>query len=483
MHGSRDEKTFENDTAYVNLDGLDTLYVSNGMTVIASRIKYLVQEGGKTFAEAKAQAELDLQKAFFVEEENLFQDMEKIDLLKASTDGEFWAAAISSYLPKLTKYFVSEEFVKEGTVNLKTDAVLDQLLKSNYANSYRYIGDIYDFANKTASEGIVEKIEMLIDTLSGRGECNSSRKGEVFKITEPLSKPYYVTCSGTQWWESTYDEKDSYGLPKPCTAGTFASGNLSGKPIYCTQSRVWENAVEWNTNIPRDAFLNPDIEYGTMTDSRDGKTYKTINLNGKIWMAQNLDFRAYSSKSMEDSTLLANMNGSKGRVCFDDKTKYCDLCGSLYSWSATMNINKTVTIEDSAAVTALVQEQHQGICPDGWHIPTVDEYKSILPDSSGKLAEKAGKYFRTRIGWGYTYTDSLGFSALPCGRHWYAWNVSKYVSQEDGDQAYFFARSGIKQTEIRVQPRSYDSIIIYSRPAEFDPYPDNHYSVRCVKNY
>jgi uncharacterized protein (TIGR02145 family) len=409
--------------------------------------------------------------------------MEKIELLHAWTDDEVWAAAISSYLPTVKSYFATEEFVKEGTVNLKNEAVLKKLLDDTYYYSHREYGMIYAMASKQTSKDIEKKMVIFLDSLSGRGSCTSSRRRDVYAISEPLTKTYYVTCSDSGWRESTYDEKDSYGLPKPCTAGTFASGNLSGKPFYCTQSRVWENAVEWNTNIPRDAFLNPDIEYGTMTDSRDGKTYKTVNLNGKIWMAQNLDFRAYSNKSMEDSTLLANMNGSKGRVCFDDKTKYCDLCGSMYSWSATMNINKTVTIEDSAAVTALVQEQHQGICPDGWHIPTVDEYKSILPDSTGKLAEKAGKYFRTRIGWGYTYTDSLGFSALPCGRHWYAWNVSKYVSQEDGEQAYFFARSGIKQTEIRVQPRSYDSIIIYSRPAEFDPYPDNHYSVRCVKNY
>lgn len=467
------------DTAYVNLDGLDSLFVSNGMTVLADRFRYLVQEG-MAFADAKKQSESELQKAFFIEDQ--FQDMEKIDLLKASTDGEFWAAAISSYLPKLTKYFVSEEFVKEGTVNLKTDAVLDQLLKSNYANSYRYIGDIYDFANKTASEGIVEKIEMLIDTLSGRGECNSSRKGEVFKITEPLSKPYYVTCSGTQWWESTYDEKDSYALEKPCTAGTFGTGSLSGNAFYCTKSRVWENATEWNTNVPRDAFLNPDIEYGTMTDSRDGKTYKTVTLNGKTWMAQNLDFRGYTNQSLADSTLLANMNGSKGRVCYEDKTTNCDLCGSMYSWSATMNINKELTINDTDAVMALVKEQHQGICPDGWHVPSSDEYKSILPDSTGNLSEDAGKFLRSRIGWDRTYSDSLGFSALPCGRHWFAWNLSKYVSQQAGEQAYFFAHTGIKQTEVRIQPRSYDMVIFYSRPAEFDPYPDHHYSIRCVKN-
>ena len=60
--------------------------------------------------------------------------------------------------------------------------------------------------------------------------------------------------------------------------------------------------------------------------------------------------------------------------------------------------------------------------------------------------------------------------------------MSKYVSQQAGEQAYFFAHTGIKQTEVRIQPRSYDMVIFYSRPAEFDPYPDHHYSIRCVKN-
>lgn len=49
----------------------------------------------------------------------------------------------------------------------------------------------------------------------------------------------------------------------------------------------------------------------TMTDLRTGRTYKTVKLDGKIWMAENIYI---------------------GSLCYDDDEANCEKYGSMSSW-------------------------------------------------------------------------------------------------------------------------------------------------------
>lgn len=85
---------------------------------------------------------------------------------------------------------------------------------------------------------------------------------------------------------------------------------------------------------------------GSLKDARDGKTYKTIEIDGLEWMTQNLDYKDKSS------------------VCYDKKEKNCKSLGRLYAWDEAVNA-----------------------CPEGWRLPTKDEFESLLKNAGGSHAK------------------------------------------------------------------------------------------------
>jgi len=117
---------------------------------------------------------------------------------------------------------------------------------------------------------------------------------------------------------------------------------------------------------------------GTFTDSRDNKSYKWVTIGTQTWMAQNLNYAASGSKC-GDGNLLSN-----------EDTYTCNTYGRLYSWN-------------------------KAVCPNGWHIPSVGEWNTLISYAGGSLV--AGTKLKAAGGWNNNGNgqDTYGFSALPGG--------------------------------------------------------------------
>jgi uncharacterized protein (TIGR02145 family) len=145
--------------------------------------------------------------------------------------------------------------------------------------------------------------------------------------------------------------------------------------------------------------INPDCS-GTLTYA--GKTYKTVVINGKEWMAENLAYLPavfpYRDGSGTDLRYYVYYEEGhlEGSNVAHAKTNIYAKYGVLYNWPAAM-----------------------AACPPGWHLPRDDEWEVLITFlggediAGGKLKETGTTHWRSP---NTGATNETGFTALPGGR-------------------------------------------------------------------
>lgn len=136
----------------------------------------------------------------------------------------------------------------------------------------------------------------------------------------------------------------------------------------------------------------------TVTDI-DGNIYKTVKIGNQVWMAENLKVNHYRNGD-EIPEILDGLIWdylSTGASCtYDHSDSIATIYGNLYNWHAVNDSRK--------------------LAPDGWHIPTDEEWESL----NSYLGEFAGGKMKEEdtIHWRYPNvgaTNETGFNALPAG--------------------------------------------------------------------
>ena len=184
------------------------------------------------------------------------------------------------------------------------------------------------------------------------------------------------------------------------------------------------------------AVVVSNVEYGTLADSRDGKSYKTVVIGGKTWMAENLNFVTDSS------------------FCYDDVPANCEKYGRLYQ-----------------------EFDAEEACPEGWALPTerdwsdlTDAAKNDFGDKNGSL-RAVGQWEDTIFGDNVVATNASGFSAVPGG-----YRASTGQCDGEGKKAYFWGVSGNTLTYPWILSNQYDLDRDSGRKGYYA------YSVRCIKS-
>jgi uncharacterized protein (TIGR02145 family) len=143
-------------------------------------------------------------------------------------------------------------------------------------------------------------------------------------------------------------------------------------------------------------LFNPNLTYGTVSDI-DGNVYKTINIKGKIWMAENLKVTHYRNgdaiQNITDSATWAKL--TTGAYCdFSNTAGVSKVYGKLYNETAINDV--------------------RNIAPTGWHVASGAELQATVDSYNdyGKLKEANTIHWKSP---NTNATNENGFTALPCG--------------------------------------------------------------------
>ena len=149
------------------------------------------------------------------------------------------------------------------------------------------------------------------------------------------------------------------------------------------------------------SFAAPKAKKNEIKDSRDKQKYRTVVIDGRTWMADNLNYNA------------------PGSTCYREDEDNCMVYGRLYTWEAA-----------------------KSACPAGFRLPTNADFESLWKAAGGDF--NAGYLIKANYGWsGETNgNDTLKFSAMPAGNMFddgtYG-NENKFAffwsSSVDGDKA------------------------------------------------
>ena len=152
---------------------------------------------------------------------------------------------------------------------------------------------------------------------------------------------------------------------------------------------------------------------GTPTVTYEGQVYNTIQIFSQCWMKENLNV-GVRIDSFENQT----NNNTIEKYCLNNSEDSCYLYGGLYQWDEMMSY---ATIEGG-----------QGICPDGWHIPSEPEWQILLGSVDTEYGigdsvwmsfslyngKDVGLHLKSINGWANIGNglNSFGFSVFPNGR-------------------------------------------------------------------
>ncbi|RLD49963.1 MAG: hypothetical protein DRJ05_20260, partial [Bacteroidetes bacterium] len=228
-----------------------------------------------------------------------------------------------------------------------------------------------------------------------------------------------VTQYGHCWStspEPTIDD-DLFNLGTSDTTGIFISNlhNLASFTTYYVKAyAINSEGVSYSADTTfTTAIGNGAPCPGAATITYGGQLYNTVQIGDQCWLRENLNIGTMINGSTNQSS-----NATIEKYCYNNTASNCDTYGGLYQWNEMMQYSTT--------------EGAQGICPDGWHIPTDVEW-CLLQQYLDESATDCDPPVDWPVGidaaghikmMGSTYwtfpnmaaTNSSGFTAMPGGK-------------------------------------------------------------------
>ena len=238
---------------------------------------------------------------------------------------------------------------------------------------------------------------------SGNESTEKDKSSSSVKGSEPVE----VSSSSAKETKNSSDSKSSSSVKSGNSSSSnkdvssssvrsSSSGNLQSSSSNKDSSSSAKSSSSFEVDSAR--LCTPDYNlcnrplfgdsirsgaYKKFTDKRNGRTYFYLTINGKnkdnqpasvTVMAENLNVGEMIDGAMDQSSDL-----KIERYCYDNDSANCEEYGGLYQWAEAMQLPSECNTKSCE-----IQENHQGICPDGWRLLTYDDFYIVVHADGNK---------------------------------------------------------------------------------------------------
>jgi uncharacterized protein (TIGR02145 family) len=233
-------------------------------------------------------------------------------------------------------------------------------------------------------------------------------------------------------------------------------------------------------------------EAGLVTVSDyEGNVYSTVKIGDQIWTAENIRSTRYSDgtpiPNVTDNSEWSSLTLTESAYCWydNDSASYALEFGALYNYEATVNGDYS-------------EENVQGVCPDGWHIPSYEEWNALglylgnngynYDGTISNNGQKVAKSLASTLGWtnsdvfgnvgnDQASNNSTGFNAKPAGFR----DNNNGVFYHMGTLTGIAASRAYDETTRSVRKLNSNYASLHSANI-YSSSKGHGYSVRCIKD-
>lgn len=270
-----------------------------------------------------------------------------------------------------------------------------------------------------------------------------------YQVTEGLSQ--------AQLFRESYNETVNYG--DGYTGHGFSyPGDTPGGTYH--DSRYEVGGAEFGYDLLTELTLKVLNALSCPATVEDGEhnLYDVVEVVGYCWTKQNLKPTLYPDGTTEIEGAMVYHN-----LSHPDEEAMVGIYGRLYTWAAATHANADGTVTPDA------DGYVQGICPNGWHIPTAEEKAALDAENADDL--RTVEFWITTN----THTNSTGFTALPAGKY----NGSLLGFEGLGTQTDWWS---VVNGDGTATPAAIELQYYCDSPMNGNPAASDALSVRCVKN-